>query len=136
MNWKTIAKCTNSLPSGWSSPDQIAAELDCEINEVPKILSVAMKEGLVERQNFPHYQEGSRQLLYVTGYRQIKAGSKPAQVSVSQEHDDITSSILRTAARHADKPIHRIITYLPNRIRKGVTVSQVKALLEKHRKSK
>jgi predicted transcriptional regulator len=136
MNWKTIAKRTNSLPPGWSSPDEIAAELDCEINEVPKILSVAMKEGLVERQNFPHYQEGSRQLLYVTGYRQIKAGSKPAQVSVSQEHDEITSAIMRAVARHSDKPIHRIIAYLPNRIRSGLSVSQVRALIEKHRNSK
>jgi hypothetical protein len=133
MNWKTIAKCTNSLPSGWSSPDQIAAELDCEINEVPKILSVAMKEGLVERQNFPHYQEGSRQLLYVTGYRQIKLGSKPAQVSSSQKPDDLTTAILRIAARHPNKPIHQMISYLPKRIRNGVTVSQVNALLEKHR---
>jgi hypothetical protein len=133
MNWKTIAKRTNSLPPGWSSPDEIAAELDCEINEVPKILSVAMKEGLVERQNFPHYQEGSRQLLYVTGYRQIKAGSKPAQVSSIQKPDDLTTAILRIAARHPNKPIHQMISYLPKRIRNGVTVSQVKMLLEKHR---
>ena len=71
MNWKTLAKRTNSLPDGWSTADEIAADLDCEPNEVSKILASAIRDGLVEKQNFPHWQPGSRQLLYQTGYRQI-----------------------------------------------------------------
>ena len=69
--WKTLARKSNSLPPGWSTAEDIAADLDCEPNEVPKILAAAIREGSVEKQTFPHWQEGSRQLLYQTGYRQV-----------------------------------------------------------------
>lgn len=72
-NWKSLARKTNSLPPGWSTADEISADLDCEPNEVPKILASAIREGLVEKQTFPHWQPGSRQLLYQTGYRQVTA---------------------------------------------------------------
>ena len=39
--WKTLARKSNSLPSGWSTAEEIAADLDCEPNEVPKILAAA-----------------------------------------------------------------------------------------------
>ena len=64
MSWKSLAKRTNSLPEGWSTPDEIASDLDCEISEVPKILAASIRDGQVEKQNFPHWQPGSRQLLY------------------------------------------------------------------------
>ena len=70
-NWKSLARKTNSLPPGWSTADEIAADLDCEPNEVSKILASAIRDGLVEKQTFPHWQPGSRQLLYQTGYRQL-----------------------------------------------------------------
>ena len=70
-NWKTLARKTNSLPPGWSTAEDISADLDCEPNEVPKILASAIRDGLVEKQTFPHWQPGSRQLLYQTGYRQL-----------------------------------------------------------------
>lgn len=73
--WKTLARKTNSLPPGWSTADEIAADLDCEPNEVPKILASAISAKLVEKQSFPHWQPGSRQLLYQTGYRQIPASA-------------------------------------------------------------
>ena len=76
-NWKTLARKTNSLPTGWSTADEIATDLDCEPNEVPKILASAIRDGLVEKQTFPHWQPGSRQLLYQTGYRQITAKPEP-----------------------------------------------------------
>ena len=71
MNWKSLARKTNSLPPGWSAAEDISADLDCEPNEVPKILASAIRDGLVEKQTFPHWQPGSRQLLYQTGYRQL-----------------------------------------------------------------
>lgn len=70
-NWKTLARKTNSLPPGWSAAEDIALDLDCEPNEVPKILAAAIRDGSVEKQTFPHWQPGSRQLLYQTGYRQL-----------------------------------------------------------------
>ena len=70
-NWKSLARKTNSLPPGWSAAEDISADLDCEPNEVPKILASAIRDGLVEKQTFPHWQPGSRQLLYQTGYRQL-----------------------------------------------------------------
>jgi hypothetical protein len=76
MTWKSLAKRTNSLPEGWSTADEIATDLDCEPAEVPKILASALRDGLVEKQNFPCWQPGSRQLLYQTGYRQRPAGTK------------------------------------------------------------
>jgi hypothetical protein len=76
MTWKALAKRTNSLPEGWSTTDEIALDLDCEISEIPKILAAAIRDGLVERQNFPCWTPGSRQLLYQTGYRQ-RTGTKP-----------------------------------------------------------
>ena len=83
MNWKNLAKKSNSLPPGWSTAEDIAADLDCEPNEVPKILAAAIRDGAVEKQNFPHWQPGSRQLLYQTGYRQLDkqpaAATAPAQ---------------------------------------------------------
>jgi hypothetical protein len=132
MTWKHLAKRTNSLPEGWSTPDEIAADLDCEISEVPKILAAAIRDGQVEKQNFPHWQPGSRQLLYQTGYRQRPAGTKSSpEPKSSRPADELTTAILRVAARHPDKPAHRIIAYLPPRLRGGVTSAQVNALLDK-----
>lgn len=76
-NWKTLARKTNSLPPGWSTAEDISADLDCEPNEVPKILASAIRDGLVEKQTFPHWQPGSRQLLYQTGYRQLTGKPQP-----------------------------------------------------------
>jgi hypothetical protein len=133
MSWKSLAKRTNSLPEGWSTPDEIASDLDCEISEVPKILASALREGLVEKQNFPCWTPGSRQLLYQTGYRQRPAGAKSSpEPKSSRPADELTTAILRVAARHPDKPAHRIIAYLPPRLRGGVTSAQVNALLDNH----
>jgi hypothetical protein len=132
MTWKHLAKKSNSLPPGWSTTDEIASDLDCEISEVPKILAAAIRDGQVEKQNFPHWQPGSRQLLYQTGYRQRPAGTKSsAEPKSSRPADELTTAILRVAARHPDKPAHRIIAYLPPRLRGGVTSAQVNALLDK-----
>jgi len=87
--WKHLAKKSNSLPPGWSSTDEIAADLDCEPSEVPKILAASIRANLVEKENFPHWQPGSRQLLYQTGYRQ-KTGKVISEKSpqVSDKNPD------------------------------------------------
>jgi predicted transcriptional regulator len=132
MTWKALAKRTNSLPEGWSTTDEIALDLDCEISEIPKILAAAIRDGLVERQNFPCWTPGSRQLLYQTGYRQ-RTGTKPppAKTPAASAPDELTAAIHRVIARHPDKPLHRIVAYLPPRLRVGVTAAQVAAILSR-----
>ena len=133
MTWKALAKRTNSLPEGWSTTDEIALDLDCEISEIPKILAAAIRDGLVERQNFPCWTPGSRQLLYQTGYRQRTAGTKspPAKTPAASAPDELTAAIHRVIARHPDKPLHRIVAYLPPRLRVGVTTAQVSNILSR-----
>lgn len=108
-NWKSLARKTNSLPPGWSTAEDISADLDCEPNEVPKILASAIRDGLVEKQTFPHWQPGSRQLLYQTGYRQITSGTKtkeraaaPATVPGIPPH--LLDRVLQTCLRYRRLP--------------------------------
>jgi hypothetical protein len=131
MTWKSLAKRTNSLPEGWSTPDEIAADLDCEINEVPKILAAAIRDKLVERQNFPCWTPGSRQLLYQTGYRQLTPGTNPTPAPAKPPHgtSDLEEHVRRIAARHPDMPNHRIVAYLPPRHRQSVNAAQIAAIL-------
>ena len=115
-NWKTLARKTNSLPPGWSTADEIAADLDCEPNEVPKILASAISAKLVEKQSFPHWQPGSRQLLYQIGYRQVtekptKNSGKPPAPAQSANIPGIPSHLLervtQTCLRYAGhSPAH------------------------------
>ena len=105
MNWKSLARKTNSLPPGWSTAEDISADLDCEPSEVPKILASAIRDGLVEKQNFPHWQPGSRQLLYQTGYRQ-----KTGKV-VSEKSPQISD-------KTATQKISGIPAHLMERVRK------------------
>jgi hypothetical protein len=99
MTWKHLAKKSNSLPPGWSSAEDIAADLDCEPNEVPKILSAAIRDKFVEKQTFPHWQPGSRQLLYQTGYRQLdkqpelKVTEKPTKNPVKTKEQPAVTAI-------------------------------------------
>jgi hypothetical protein len=138
MNGNALANRTTSLPEGWSTPDEIALDLDCEISEVPKILAAAIRDGQVEKQNFPCWTPGSRQLLYQTGYRQRTGkvvSEKSPQVSdktrAASAPDELTAAIHRVIARHPDKPLHRIVAYLPPRLRVGVTTAQVAAILSR-----
>jgi hypothetical protein len=130
-SWKTIAKRTNSLPPGWSSPDEIAADLDCEIAEVPKILAAAHREGLVERQNFPHYQEGSRQLLYITGYRQIKPGTKPATptASITGIPDDLLPKVRQKIAEYPNKTAGAIRDLFSTNNRRRLSTAAIRSIL-------
>lgn len=107
MNWKTLARKSNSLPEGWSSAEEIAAEIDCEPAEVPKILGASIRDGLVEKQTFPHWQPGSRQLLYQTGYRQItkseKATPQKTSPSIPGIPDELLPKIRAAIARWPNK---------------------------------
>ena len=139
MSWKTIAQKTNSLPPGWASADEICVELDCEPPEVPKILAAAISQGLVEKQTFPYWQDGSRHLLYCVGYRKVtgRPSAPPAKgktstpVPASKAPDELTTAIRAKHARHPHLTASRLREYLPKRLRASTTKEQIAAILGK-----
>jgi hypothetical protein len=138
--WKSLAKKSNSLPPGWSTADEIAADLDCEPNEVPKILAASIRDGLVEKQNFPHWQPGSRQLLYQTGYRQ-KTGKviseKSPQVSdktpdsIPGIPDDLLPKVRNKILEHPHKTASAIKDLFSTNNRMRLSVAAIRSLLDK-----
>jgi hypothetical protein len=136
MSWKSLAKRTNSLPEGWSTPDEIASDLDCEISEVPKILAAAIRDGQVEKQNFPHWQPGSRQLLYQTGYRQRTAGTKSSPTlatvtSIPGIPDDLLPKVRQKIAEYPNKTAGAIRDLFSTNNRRRLSTPAIRALLDK-----
>jgi predicted transcriptional regulator len=136
MTWKHLAKKSNSLPSGWSTADEIAADLDCEPSEVPKILAASIRDGLVEKQNFPHWQPGSRQLLYQTGYRQ-KTGKVMPQVSDKTPDSipgipaDLLPKVRDKILAHPHKTASAIKDLFSTNNRMRLSVAAIRSLLDK-----
>jgi hypothetical protein len=140
MTWKHLAKKSNSLPPGWSTADEIAADLDCEPSEVPKILASAIRDGLVEKQNFPHWQPGSRQLLYQTGYRQ-KTGKVASEKSphISDKTpdsipgipDDLLPKVRQKILEHPHKTASAIKDLFSTNNRMRLSVAAIRSLLDK-----
>ena len=137
-NWKSLAKKSNSLPSGWSTADEIAADLDCEPSEVPKILAASIRDGQVEKQNFPHWQPGSRQLLYQTGYRQKVMSEKSPQVSdkipdaIPGIPDDLLPKVRNKILEHPHKTASAIKDLFSTNNRMRLSVAAIRGLLDKH----
>ena len=136
MSWKSLAKRTNSLPEGWSTPDEIASDLDCEISEVPKILAAAIRDGQVEKQNFPHWQPGSRQLLYQTGYRQRPPGTKSSPTlatvtSIPGIPDDLLPKVRQKIAEYPNKTAGAIRDLFSTNNRRRLSTPAIRALLDK-----
>ena len=139
--WKHLAKKSNSLPPGWSSTDEIAADLDCEPNEVPKILAAAIRDGQVEKQNFPHWHPGSRQLLYQTGYRQ-KTGkvvseksphiSDKTPDSIPGIPDDLLPKVRNKILANPHKTASAIKDLFSTNNRMRLSVAAIRSLLDKH----
>jgi hypothetical protein len=140
MTWKHLAKKSNSLPPGWSTADEIAADLDCEPSEVPKILAASIRDGLVEKQNFPHWQPGSRQLLYQTGYRQ-KTGkviseksphiSDKTPDSIPGIPDDLLPKVRNKILANPHKTASAIKDLFSTNNRMRLSVAAIRSLLDK-----
>jgi len=136
MTWKHLAKKSNSLPPGWSTAEDIAADLDCEPNEVPKILASAIRDGLVEKQTFPHWQPGSRQLLYQTGYRQktsVPTESKApsaAPASIPGIPADLLPKVRDKILAHPHKTASAIKDLFSANNRMRLSVKAIRSLLD------
>lgn len=139
MTWKSLARRTNSLPEGWSTTDEIATDLDCEPSEVPKILASAIRDGLVEKLNFPHWQPGSRQLLYQTGYRQKngKVSEKSTQVSDKTSDAipgipaDLLPKVRQKILDHPHKTASEIRDLFSTDNRRRLSTPAIRSLLDK-----
>jgi hypothetical protein len=134
MTWKHLAKKSNSLPPGWSTADEIAADLDCEPSEVPKILAAAIRDGQVEKQNFPHWQPGSRQLLYQTGYRQRTAGTKSspaAAETIPGIPGDLLPKVREKILAHPHKTASGIRDLFSSNNRRRLSTPAIRTLLDK-----
>ena len=107
MTWKTLARKSNSVPEGWSTLEEISAELDCEPAEVPKILGAALTAGTVERKSFPYWVDGSRTLLYQTAFRQVPKTKNPTAPTAPSTAPGIPPELLPRVraliARHPGK---------------------------------
>jgi hypothetical protein len=133
MSWKSLAKRTNSLPEGWSTADEIAADLDCEPSEVPKILAAAIRDGQVEKQNFPHWQPGSRQLLYQTGYRQRTPGTKSspaAAEAIPGIPADLLPKVRQKIAEYPNKTAGAIRDLFGTNNRRRLSTPAIRTLLD------
>jgi hypothetical protein len=135
-NWKSLAKKSNSLPPGWSTADEIAADLDCEPSEVPKILAASIRDGLVEKQNFPCWTPGSRQLLYQTGYRQRTPGTKSSPTlatvtSIPGIPDDLLPKVRQKIAEYPNKTAGAIRDLFSTNNRRRLSTPAIRALLDK-----
>jgi hypothetical protein len=134
MTWKHLAKKSNSLPPGWSTADEIAADLDCEPSEVPKILAASIRDGQVEKQNFPHWQPGSRQLLYQTGYRQRTAGTKSspaAAETIPGIPGDLLPKVREKILAHPHKTASGIRDLFSSNNRRRLSTPAIRTLLDK-----
>jgi hypothetical protein len=131
MTWKALARRTNSLPEGWSTTDEIATDLDCEPSEVPKILAAAIRDGQVEKQNFPCWTPGSRQLLYQTGYRQRTPGTKPtpATASIPGIPDDLLPRVREKIAAHPHKTAGAIRDLFSTNNRRRLSTAAIRSIL-------
>jgi hypothetical protein len=131
MTWKALARRTNSLPEGWSTTDEIATDLDCEPSEVPKILAAAIRDGQVEKQNFPCWTPGSRQLLYQTGYRQRTPGTKPtpATASIPGIPDDLLPKVREKIAAHPHKTAGAIRDLFSTNNRRRLSTAAIRSIL-------
>jgi hypothetical protein len=131
MTWKALARRTNSLPEGWSTTDEIATDLDCEPSEVPKILAAAIRDGQVEKQNFPCWTPGSRQLLYQTGYRQRTPGAKPtpATASIPGIPDDLLPKVREKIAAHPHKTAGAIRDLFSTNNRRRLSTAAIRSIL-------
>ena len=141
-NWKNLAKRTNSLPPDWSTAEEIAADLDCEPQEVPKILASAIAVGTVEKRSFPYWTPGSRQLLYQAAYRQRPANapaSTPAPIPAPSPtggrprkspytHAELVAAVHSSATRHPGLTAAGTRRNMPMRFR-NATSAQVAEIL-------
>jgi hypothetical protein len=120
---------------GWLTRQQAARQLGCPERNVHDLLRDAIEARDIETKKFSDWDAATMRPVQVTCYRIIEpTAPKPAKASATAAKsapDELTAAIHRVIARHPDKPLHRIVAYLPPRIRSGVTSAQVAAILSR-----
>lgn len=65
----------NTVPEGWLTREQVAAQLACSEDKVNTVLKNALKAGDVESQNFPVWDKIKKKVLAVPCYRIVEGGA-------------------------------------------------------------
>lgn len=142
MNWKKTVQRLNAehyaFPAGWDDRETIAAQLECSPDRVDTLLAPGLKSGEIEKAQHPVWDPRLQRKVLVWGYRHRPAPAnttdKPTRppATPADTTDELTAAILRHHRRHPHLPHHRLVAYLPPRLRGGVTVAQVAAVLKNH----
>jgi hypothetical protein len=104
-NWKTklneVKRKRYTIPEGWETREQVAAQLECAPDRVDKLLKPGIDDGSFERRMFAVWDEARRMAVQVSCYRMAGGDVKPQGNSID---DRIRACILRNPS----KPNNRI----------------------------
>ena len=86
MNWKETSQSHNAkiyvMPEGWDSAEKVAADLGCSWDRVRVVMSPLIRAKVIESSLFPVWNETTKRIDRVAGYRQIpQADKKPDKKS-------------------------------------------------------
>jgi len=91
-NWKNIVSSSNAKqyrwPAGWQTREQVAEDLECSRDRVSDVLAPAIEQGLVERKQFPVWDQVTRRKIMVTGYREISKSERQERASEPKKPDE------------------------------------------------
>jgi hypothetical protein len=113
---------------GWMTRQQAARQLGTTERNVHDLLRDAIAAKDIECRKFSDWDAATMRPIQVTCYRIIESSTKPAKPPAkpaTSTPDDLTAAIQRIASKHPEFPPHRIVAYLPPRLRSGVTSAQI-----------
>ena len=91
-NWKNIVSSSNAKqyrwPAGWQTREQVAEDLECSRDRVSDVLSPAIEQGLIERKQFPVWDQVTRRKIMVTGYREISKSERQERAANPKKSDE------------------------------------------------
>lgn len=129
-DYKSIVEQQNKKayrwPSGWDTREVAAAQLECPVDRVAQLLAPAIREGILEVQAFPVWDDLLKRVVRVTGYRKRPAKEAPVPMDPSGE---IAIAIRRIGARHPGAAPAVVQKNLPKRFRGAVSLDDIRRIL-------
>lgn len=86
-NWKKIVSSVdNKLLNGWETTEEVATQLECRPDAVASVLRQAIRQGDVEQKTFTIWNDRTKQMESLVGYRQKPRQSEyvPTETSVGK----------------------------------------------------
>lgn len=106
-------KKTYIWPAGWSTAEEIAQELECEPDQVSRILKSAIDDGKVETKFHKVWDETTARVLRIKGYRK-----RPSATDTPAQPPNTTASAIPPKAHVKGRPYG----YFKRTIAVGVTI--------------